>query len=106
MAHRSILLLAMAGALFGCAPKPEPVTIEPVYTGKYGAAVGECRPTGRYIDAQYPAGVPDCPLDCDPGQIGAAATSQSPAMCRPDPTRGSDGGNRMPGNPTGGQQRP
>jgi len=106
MAQKTILMLAASVALFGCAPKPEPVTIEPVYTGKYGGAVGDCRPTGRYIDSQYPASVPDCPLDCGPGELGAVSTSQTPAMCIPDPYRGTGGGGNgtTPNNPTGAQQ--
>ncbi|QPZ89410.1 MULTISPECIES: hypothetical protein [Thioclava] len=94
MVRISLGAVACAALLVGCAPKPEPapVTVEPVYTGKYGGPVasgGSCRPTGRLVDSQYPASVPDCPLECGPLETATAATAQRPAQCVPEPRGGS-----------------
>ncbi|PFG63842.1 hypothetical protein AXZ77_2463 [Thioclava sp. ES.031] len=106
MVRISLGAMACAALLVGCAPKPEPapVTVEPVYTGKYGGPVGgSCRPTGRLVDSQYPASVPDCPLECGPLETATAATTQRPAECVPEPRGGSTRQpTRTPNDPTRG----
>ncbi|WP_143597883.1 MULTISPECIES: hypothetical protein [unclassified Thioclava] len=116
MVRISLGAVACAALLVGCAPKPEPapVTVEPVYTGKYGGPVASgssCRPTGRLVDSQYPASVPDCPLQCGPFETAVAATTQRPAQCVPEQRGGSS--ERQPTtpgtppsstDPTGGNQ--
>ena len=102
---RSIRLLAVAlgGAalLASCAPEPAPVSIERVYTGKYGAPVAGCRPAGQRVDAQYPASVPDCDLQCPSGTGQSAATTAAPLQCVPEQRGGSNSG--LPGGQEGGQ---
>ncbi|WGT49673.1 MULTISPECIES: hypothetical protein [Thioclava] len=112
MVRISLGAVACAALLVGCAPKPEPapVTVEPVYTGKYGGPVASgssCRPTGRLVDSQYPASVPDCPLQCGPFETAVAATTQRPAQCVPEQRGGSSERQPTPSrDPTGGNQTP
>lgn len=107
MYKKYIILAVGAAALAACAPKPmpEPVTAEPVYTGKYGGPVETCRPAGYLVGSQYPASVPDCPQQCAPGSHLVGATAARPAVCVPDPTHEGSNGNvptRTPNDtPTG-----
>lgn len=110
-----IQLVAVFGALglvSACqAPAPQPVTPEPVYTGKYGdTLVGQCREEDQPVTSAFPSTLPLCSDYCGPGTRYVSGSNVSSAnvasvpVCLPyhentdnrDPT----GGQR---NPTGGQ---
>ena len=87
-------LVASAAALAlvaACAPKPEPIMPEPVYTGKYGdVVVGTCRAPGQAVTAQYPSSLPLCDESCAPGTSYAGTNAAGAPICVPTSTDGRE----------------
>jgi hypothetical protein len=74
--HVAAAVAAMALVAACQPPAPEPVSVEPVYTGKYGTVeTGVCREEGQAVSARFPGNLPLCSNYCAPGTSYVAGTN-------------------------------
>lgn len=102
-----VAVLGTIGLVAACqAPAPEPVTVEPIYTGKYGEAVmGQCREPDQPVTSAFPSTLPLCSDYCGPGSsyVGGSNLAGMPQCVpyyRPNEERDPDPGDTQR-DPTG-----
>lgn len=74
--HVAAAAVAALALVAACQPAAEPVSVDPVFTGKYGAVeTGSCREEGQQISARFPSSLPLCSSYCAPGTSYVAGSN-------------------------------